>query len=114
MNRPVPKRSSLSGASSVQPATAAQTPVAAPQQPAKATNPKQGSEADSKPMKVGFYQPSDENARTRAASMATMVHEGHTSLSDFISKAVMREVERLEKKHNGGEEFGRVPTRRNR
>lgn len=113
MNRPTPKRSSLSGASPVQPAAAA--PEVAPQ-PTKvaAAKPKQGSEADGKPMKVGFYQPKDENERTRAASMATMVHEGHTSLSDFISKAVMREVQRLEKKYNGGEEFGRVPTRANR
>lgn len=114
MTRPAPKRSSLSGTSPVQPASAATAPVAAPQQPSKAAQPKRGSDADSKPMKVGFYQPTDENARTRAASMATMVHEGHTSLSDFISKAVMREVQRLEKKYNGGEEFGRVPTRANR
>lgn len=65
--------------------------------------------------KVGFYQNPDDTARARAAYDWTRPYEGHRSFSDFVASALMREVERLEAKHHGGEpwpavEPGQLPT----
>lgn len=65
--------------------------------------------------KVGFYQAPEDAARARAAYDWTRPHEGHRSFSDFISSAVMREVERLEEKYQDGQpwpalEPGELPT----
>ena len=57
------------------------------------------------PPKVTFYQPEEDTARMRGAFRHTDREEGDRSLSDFIHKAVMAEVERREKKYNGGQPF---------
>lgn len=57
------------------------------------------------PPKVTFYQPQDDTARMRGAFRHTDREEGDRSLSDFIHKAVMAEVERREKKYNSGQPF---------
>ena len=57
------------------------------------------------PPKVTFYQPQDDTARMRGAFRHTDREEGDRSLSDFIHKAVMAEVERREKKYNSGKPF---------
>jgi len=63
----------------------------------------------SKP-KVSFYQDADDSARARAALRATRDTEGERSWSQFIDDAVMREVERLERKYNGGKPWPPTPT----
>ncbi|MEE1619719.1 ParB family protein [Brachybacterium sp. J153] len=77
-------------------------PAPAPEQsPAPAT----ASTGKKYPPKVTFYQPQDDTARMRGAFRHTDREEGDRSLSDFIHKAVMAEVERREKKYNSGKPF---------
>jgi len=99
----------------VDPGPAAPSPPGRTQ--AAARSPRGGGRAASTAgkTKVGFYQDPDDTARARAAYDWTRPHEGHRSFSDFISAAVMREVERLEAKHHGGQpwpavEPGQLPT----
>lgn len=60
------------------------------------------------PNKVSFYQDPADTARLRGAVLHTMVAEGHRSLSQFIIRAVMKEVQRLEEKYNDGKPFPAV------
>jgi hypothetical protein len=48
------------------------------------------------------YFTEDEAGQVRAAFLATGHLEGDASVSDFIVRATMREVKRLQRKHNGG------------
>lgn len=57
------------------------------------------------PKKVSFYIDPMLDERMRAAMLSTMVVEGHRSLSDFLSNAVLYEVARLEARYNSGETF---------
>jgi len=65
--------------------------------------------------KLGFYcRPEDAN-RARATYDWTRPYEQHRSLSDFIAHALMREVERLERKYHDGQPWpevlpGQLPT----
>lgn len=70
-----------------------------------ATAPAVASRGKKYPPKVTFYQPQDDTARMRGAFRHTDREEGDRSLSDFIHKAVMAEVERREKKYNSGKPF---------
>jgi hypothetical protein len=70
----------------------------------KATKPKY-------PPKVSFYQDRDDTDRVRGAILNTMPYEGARTLSQFIQRAVMAEVERLEAKYNGGKPFPPVGAR---
>ncbi|MGJ9414415.1 hypothetical protein ACHAAC_17075 [Aeromicrobium sp. CF4.19] len=114
MNRPPPRKSSLSGANPIAPAPTPPPPQQEKPAPkatpttARAQEPatEQAAEGRKKhPPKVSFYSDPDDTARMRGAFRATLAHEGWTSLSHFLSSAVMTEVERLEKKHNGGQPF---------
>jgi hypothetical protein len=49
------------------------------------------------------YFTEDEAGQVRAAFLAAGHLEGDASVSDFIVRATMREVKRLQRKHNGGE-----------
>lgn len=60
------------------------------------------------PNKVSFYQEPEDTARLRGAVLHTMVAEGHRSLSQFIIRAVMKEVQRVEEKYNDGKPFPAV------
>lgn len=60
------------------------------------------------PNKVSFYQQPEDTARLRGAVLHTMIAEGHRSLSQFVIRAVMKEVQRLEEKYNGGKPFPAV------
>ncbi|NLZ98126.1 MAG: hypothetical protein GX920_04815 [Micrococcus sp.] len=60
------------------------------------------------PNKVSFYQEPEDTARLRGAVLHTMIPEGHRSLSQFVIRAVMKEVQRLEEKYNGGKSFPAV------
>ena len=48
------------------------------------------------------YFTEDEAGQVRAAFLAAGHLEGDASVSDFIVRATMREVKRLQRKHNGG------------
>lgn len=106
--RPAARKSNLAGASPVNP-----VPAAAPRQdePKKATKaapaaPQPAAEEPVKkrkyPHKVSFYQDMSDTDRVRGAILHTMISEGNRNLSQFIHKAVMKEVERLEAEYNGG------------
>ncbi|WP_367645940.1 ParB family protein [Paenarthrobacter ureafaciens] len=123
MSRPTPRRSSLAGSSPVTPPTAAQaepapapavdTPAAAAPAP-RAPKPATGKPAAGKkyPHKVSFYQDPDDTDRVRGAILYTMTTpEGNRNLSQFVNRAVMAEVERLEAKYNGGQPFPSVRAR---
>ncbi len=55
------------------------------------------------------YFTEDEAGQVRAAFQATGHLEGDASLSDFIVRATMREVKRLQRKHNDGRVWPGVP-----
>lgn len=92
----------------VSPATpATERPAAAPEaaaapEPTKTEPVKKP--ATKYPPKVTFYQGQEDTARMRGIYRLTNAQEGDSSLSDFIHKAVMAEVQRREKKYNGGNE----------
>ena len=109
--RPAARKSNLAGSSPVKPVEAA---AAAPQQaePKKAAKavpaaPKPVAEKPEQkrkyPPKVSFYQDTEDTDRVRGAILHTMISEGNRNLSQFIHKAVMKEVERLESEYNCGQ-----------
>lgn len=123
--RPERRRSSLSGSNPIAPVpAAAPAPTSAPAPeptqavaaPASAApldeTPAAAAKPRSKyPPKVSFYQEREDTDRIRGAIMHTIPYEGTRTLSQFISKAVMAEVERLEAKYNDGQPFPRVGAR---
>lgn len=112
MNRPAPRKSTLAGKTPVtdrQDAPTEQAPAVEQPAPAPAEEPA-APEAARKRKKVSFEQHPDDTARMRGAVRHTMVQEPHRSMTDFINRAIMAEVERLEKKYNGGEPFEPVQT----
>jgi len=120
MNRPAPRKSSLAGSSPVAPpavsspaSVAAEPPAAVGQAPAVAGATRTAAKkAGTKyPPKVSFYQDPEDTARVRGALLHTQVTEGSRSLSAFINRAVMAEVERLEAKYNNGQPFPAVGAR---
>jgi hypothetical protein len=48
------------------------------------------------------YYTEEQAGQIRAAFLAAGQAEGDASVSDFIIRATMREVKRLQRKHNGG------------
>lgn len=48
--------------------------------------------------------------QVRAALQAAGPAEGYASLSDLVVAATMREVKRLQRKHNGGRQWAGVPS----
>lgn len=116
MNRPVPRKSSLTGSSPVAPPAAAEPAAAAPIEEAEpatraAVRPVTKKAGTKYPPKVTFYQDPEDTSRTRGALLHTQISEGSRSLSAFINQAVMAEVERLEAKYNGGKPFPAVGSR---
>lgn len=55
------------------------------------------------------YFTEDEAGRVRAAFLAAGHLEGDASVSDFIVRATMREVKRLERKHSHGKKWEPAP-----
>lgn len=122
MNQPTRRKSSLSGANPVAPAS--EPPPAAAStvevSPAKTAGPAvstsgsaQGASGQPKqqrkyPPKVSFYQDPEDTSRLRAAYRHTLANTADRSLSDFIQRVVMAEVERLEGQYNGGAPFPSV------
>lgn len=54
---------------------------------------------------VGIYLDTEFRQRVRTAVKASAYFEGTGSLSDLIERLLEKEVQRLEKKYNGGEPF---------
>lgn len=120
MSRPAPRKSSLAGANPITPPAAQPSapetiapapaaaapeaatpaPVATSKTPGQADTPAKGARP-----KVSFYQDADDTKRVRGALLHTMTTEGSRNLSEFIHRAVMAEVERLEAKYNNGKPF---------
>jgi hypothetical protein len=64
------------------------------------------------PKKVAAFTPyfiEAETAQVRAAFLAAGGAEGHASVSDLIVGAAMREVKRLQCRHNAGRKWEPVP-----
>ncbi|WP_211880854.1 ParB family protein [Pseudarthrobacter albicanus] len=55
------------------------------------------------------YFTEDEAGQVRAAFLAAGHVEGDVSVSDFIVRATMREVKRLQRKHNHGRKWEPAP-----
>ncbi|MFE4230140.1 hypothetical protein ACFRJ8_19880 [Arthrobacter sp. NPDC056886] len=55
------------------------------------------------------YFTEDEAGQVRAAFLAAGHLEGDASVSDFIVRATMREVKRLQRRHNAGRAWAPVP-----
>lgn len=101
MSRPSPRQSGLTGRGPIKPP---QSPHDAP------TSAQVAGAASSKPRKyrhkVSFYQDSEDTARLRAALLAQMPQPGAArTLTQFIDRAVMAEVQRLERELNDGKPF---------
>ncbi|WP_458117292.1 ParB family protein [Arthrobacter sp. D2-10] len=62
-----------------------------------------------KPASFTPYFTQEDAGRVRAAFLSTGAAEGYASVSDLIEKAVLKEVRRLQRKHNGGKPFEPVP-----
>lgn len=120
MSRPQPRRSALAGSSPVAPpAPELVTPPDSPDSPDSPESPEspvagqRSSRAQRTrpaprgkyPPKVTFYQDPADTARVRGAILHTNVTEGPRTLSQFIHRAVMAEVERLERTYNNGRPF---------
>lgn len=124
--RPKPRKSSLAQHNPVDPSPQVDVepiPQAAEPRPVTKTKPKQqrasaaaaqpaavarsaDTVAKAKPRpKVSFYQDPAATERARGAMFHTAVHEGAMSWSEFLDRAVMREVKRLEQKYNDGKPF---------
>lgn len=105
-----PRRSALSGASAVRPVEPERQPQAEAPEPAqqRPAPRRQTATSSTKQQKVGFYQHPEDAARMRGAFRKTNGEEGDRSLSDFIQKAIMAEVERREKLYNNGQPFEAV------
>lgn len=116
-DRPTRRKSSLTGANPVAPAEP--SPAAEPEtraaepapQSSSTTNQAESPRPRKYPPKVSFYQDPADTARVRGAILHTMTTEGARSLSQFIDRAVMTEVERLEAKYNAGKPFRPVAAR---
>lgn len=119
MNRPSPRKSSLSGSSPLAPPPpetpeAKSTPAAvsaAAHVTRKAEEPSPTSGKKKWRHKVSFYQDPADTDRVRGAILHTMVQEGNRNLSQFVNDAVMAKVEELEAKYNHGEPFPAVGAR---
>jgi hypothetical protein len=128
MNRPAPRKSSLTGSNPIappppataQPAEAAAPPAATVTPPAPAAKPQskpaakpaaEPGEAKKYRPKVSFYQDPADTDRVRGAILHTQVQEGSRSLSKFIDDAVMEKVAALEEKYNGGQPFPAIGAR---
>lgn len=118
--RPERKRSTLSGRNPIAPAPeapqepAAAAPAAAPARPAESVTEPQAAAPKKRskyPPKVSFYQEQEDTDRIRGAIMHTIPYEGVRSLSQFLSGAAMKEVERLERQYNDGKPFPPVGAR---
>jgi hypothetical protein len=55
------------------------------------------------------YFTDEESDQVRAAFAAAGEAEGDASVSDFIVRATMREVKRLQRKYNGGRKWPGLP-----
>jgi hypothetical protein len=55
------------------------------------------------------YFTEDEAGQVRAAFLAAGQLEGDASVSDFIVRATMKEVKRLQRRHNQGRAWAPVP-----
>lgn len=115
--RPAARKSNLAGSSPVKPVESAAAATPSPEEPKKVANaaaaaPKPAAEEPVKkrkyPHKVSFYQDMTDTDRVRGAILHTMISEGNRNLSQFIHKAVMKEVERLEAEYNGGKSWPAV------
>ncbi len=60
---------------------------------------------NSAPKQVTFYMASDDVKRAKAAYTGTSGQEMDRSWSEFISRAVLMEVERRERLYNEGQQF---------
>jgi hypothetical protein len=60
---------------------------------------------DTAPKQVTFYMAADDVKRAKAAYTGTSGQEMDRSWSDFISRAVLMEVERRERLYNEGNQF---------
>lgn len=60
---------------------------------------------DTAPKQVTFYMATDDLKRAKAAYTGTSGQEMDRSWSDFISRAVLMEVERRERLYNEGDRF---------
>lgn len=108
MNSPARRKSSLSGDSPVTPVRPVDQPRPRPATIDLAA-PRAGEEVVEQkpkyPHKVSFYQDREDTTRLRAAYRHNLARTGDRSLSHFIGRVVMTEVERLETEYNGGKPF---------
>ncbi|WP_211880847.1 ParB family protein [Pseudarthrobacter albicanus] len=64
------------------------------------------------PKKVAAFTPyftEEETGQVRAAFLAAGYPEGYASVSDLIVAATMREVKRLQRRHNRGRKWAPAP-----
>lgn len=64
------------------------------------------------PKRIAAFTPyftEEEAGQVRAAFLAAGHLEGDASVSDFIVRATLREVTRLQRRHNGGRTWEPVP-----
>lgn len=107
MTRPPARRSSLAGASPITttPAPEVDEAAAPASMSTSSTSSTRRTTTPKTRAKVSFYQEPEDTDRVRGAILHTMTTEGSRNLTQFINAAVMREVERLEAKYNGGRPF---------
>lgn len=96
-----PRRSALADSRASQPR---QAPSAPTQEEVTITIPASVLE-DHRRVRMTYYEYKDEADRTRGAFVYTAANYGELSFSEFVGKAVRKEVRRREREHNDGEQF---------
>lgn len=81
------------------------TPAPRKRSPIKTAPQPEGSTGEQKKMQVNALIPVGLRNRSRAAFAASRHVEGYRSYSDFIAKAIEREVSRVEHEHNEGHPY---------
>lgn len=89
----------------VKDAPPAKKPAPRKRSPKKATPQPDVSTGEQKKMQVNALIPMGLRNRSRAAFAGTRHVEGYRSYSDFIAKAIEREVARVESEHNDGHPY---------
>lgn len=112
--RPQPRKSNLSATSPVDPPATEPAPRPVTQPESTPAAPAEPAPEGEKPRtkyrhKASFYQDPQDTDRVRSAIEYTKSTEDRAkSFSEFVSRTVMAEVERLETKYNDGKPFPHI------
>lgn len=106
MNRPAPRKSSLSKAHPAAPAEVTQQSAPPTENPAPAPRPKTKGPAASGRTKMTFYTTEEQAGQVRAfLSHVPSAQHGYRNVSEFLDAAVTAQVQAMQEKYNQGKSW---------